>query len=226
MSLLNNIWANENFILKLIILIAVVVGVIALFVIYENLRPLILALFSMAMLFFGITTAIENIAYMQANNLTIGEVFDSTFALMNNAKETEPGVFNITGFGFKQVEGDIYQATFTEQAITSLDFQNEKYVLYINDYKCYVTNQSDNYLTSEFQYAFYDDNFNEIIIDKLTISIAINANETNIVIQTSGGQNAVELWKAFQVKNNFVMSFKTATAEDFNVGGLVDENMD
>lgn len=219
MSLLNSIWANENFILKLIILIAIVAGVIALCIFIEEMRPVILILFACAMVFFGITTTIENITYLQANNLTIGEVFDSTFGSMNNANETEPGVIKLTGFGFKQVEGETYRATYNEPAITSLDFKNEKYVLYINNYKCYITNQSENYLSSEFQYAFYDEDFNEILIDKLTISIALNENETNIVIQTSGGQNAVELWKAFQVKNNFVMCFKTATAEDFNING-------
>lgn len=213
--------------LKAIIVLLLVIGIIFIYFYIEEMRPIISIVFVILIIGAGVGATIQNVKYFTTNNVTIGEVLESTFASTNNIDETEPGVFELSGFGFKQIDENKYQSTFKKPAVTSLDFEKEKYVLYINDYKCYINQQGDNYLHSEFEYAFYNEDFDLILVDKLIINISLNANETTIIIQTMGGQSAVELWKSFQAKNNFVMSFKTATAEDFNfnVGGLDDANM-
>lgn len=228
-NLILNVWSNESFTLKLIVALIVIVGVVLLYIKYSDLRPLMHIGLILVVLFFGITTTIENVTYLSVNNMTIGEVFNSTFGSINYFEEEEPGEFKINNFGFKNVEGYIYQATFKQPAITSLDFENQEYVLYVNGNKCYLSDCGEDYLSAEFTYAFYDENLDLITIDTLTINIALNANESTIVIQTSGGLNATELWKAYQVKNNFVLKFEPAAAEDFNFidieGGLDNGNM-
>lgn len=226
-NMLLDIWSNTDLLVKLLITLAVVVLVVFLFIKFSGIRPIIYVVASVFILFFGITTTIENVKYLQLNNMTVGSVLDSTFKSMIYIDETEPGEFKLNNFGFKQVEGDTYKATFKQPAITSLNFENQQYVLYVNDCKCYITSQTSDYLISELTYAFYDSELELIMVDTLTIKISLSENESTIIIQTSGGLNAMELWKSYQSKNNFVMKFEPATAGDFNFieGGLNNGNM-
>lgn len=225
-NLLLDIWSNPELLTKLLIAIAIVVLVVFLFIKFSGIRPIIYIVGSIFIVFFGITTTIENVRYLELNNTTVGSVLDSTFKSVIYVDETEPGEFVLNNFGFKQTEGNLYETTFKQPGAT-LDFENNQYVLYINDCKCYLTNQGEDYMFSEFTYAFYDTDLELILVDTLTIKIGLTENETTIIIQTYGGLNATELWKSYQVKNNFVMKFTTATADDFNFieGGLENGNL-
>ena len=210
-NLMLSIWDNPDLLIKLLLSIAVVVIVVFLFIKFSGIRPIIYIVASVFILFFGITTTIENIRYLQLNNMTVGSVLDSTFKSMTYFEEQEPGEFKINNLGFKQINGDLWQTTINQPAITSLDFSNQEYVLYVNGNKCYLYGHGQDYLSAEFTYAFYDDDLELIMIDTLTINIALSTNESTLVIKTVGGLNAVELWKSYQVKNNFILKVNLQT---------------
>ena len=69
-------------------------------------------------------------------------------------------------------------------------------------------------MLSKFTYSFYDNSSELIMTDTLSINFAFNTNSTTIVLQTSGGEQAKELWKAFARKNGIKITFDNSTIDE------------
>ncbi|MGN1222407.1 MAG: hypothetical protein ACI4TT_04160, partial [Christensenellales bacterium] len=217
MSLLLGFFGDLTTTLGMIIAMLVVIGVIYLLIKIPQFRPLFLLVFSVVFLFCGFTALYHDVVYLTTNNVTIGDVINSYIQATQQTTTTtekDKPEWLIENLGFRLEEGNTYSSTLILEPFTNLDFNNNIYSLYINDEKCLLNNQGSNYLRSQFYYSFYDNENRTMLSDTLYINFAFHTNETKLVLKTNGGQSAVNLWRAFQAKNNFLLSIRTSDFEN------------
>ena len=204
--------------LKMIILVMVLVGVFYLCIEIPQLIPVIGGLLAMTIFVLGGLATIESIKYFNAHNITIGEVIDSAFKNDSTAEEVEGKTltWNMTNLGFKYVNDSTYVTTIEKPFNEAIDLKNNDYILYINDNACAVNNTGSDYVKAQYTYSFYDSHNNLILSDTLYINFGFYKNQTIIELTTNGGENAVNMWKAYQVKNGFMFELKGYAREDVN----------
>ena len=213
MSQLLGLFGDVVSTLKTIILIMVVIGVIFLCYYIKQFRPVVLVILGVVIFAGGIGATVQNVKYFSETNKTIGEVLNSTFHSISYVKQDE-NVFEIKSPGFKLDDNSNYVAEYDIAQTPGFDLQNQKYTLYVNDYRCYSSEQGRNYYIAKFNYTFYDNNSQEIIIDTLTIKFSFYTNSTTVVLMTSGGEQAKELWKVFERKNGIKITFDNSTIDE------------
>lgn len=213
MTQLLGLFGNIESTLKTIILIMVIIGVIFLCYYIKEFRPIVLIILGIFIFAGGIGATVQNIKYFSETNKTIGEVLNSTFHSISYLKQDE-NVFEIKSPGFKEVSENVYEVEYTIAQTPDFDLQNQKYTLYVNDYRCYSNEQGRDYMISKFNYTFYSNDSTEILTDTLIINFAFNTNSTTVVLRTNGGEQAKELWKAFERKNGIKITFDNSTIDE------------
>ncbi len=205
--------------LKTIIALMVVIGIIFLLIYIKEMRPVILVILGVVILAGGIGATVQNVKYFNASNKTIGEVLNSTLHTTHFVKQNE-NVFELNTLGFKQVDENTYITEYQIAQVTNLDLKNQKYTLKVNDYRCFsnVQDGQNNSMESKFTYTFYDNDKEEILTDTLSITFVFNEKSTTILLQTKGGEQAKELWKAFERKNGMNITFDNSTIDEIYLG--------
>ena len=218
-SMLLSLFSNIETLLKMIILIIVLVGILYLCVKIPQLVPVIGGLLAMTIFVLGGLATIESVRYFNAHNVTIGQVIDSAFNNKSSAEEVDGKTltWNLNNLGFQYVGESKYITTIEKPKNEIVDLENNDYVLYINDIACSVNKTGSDYVKSEYNYSFYDNQNQLILSDTLYINFAFYNNQTIIELSTNGGEAAVNLWKAYQVKNGFVFELKGHAKNEFNV---------
>ena len=207
--------------LKTIIVLMVVIGIVFILFYIKEMRPVILIILGVVVLAGGIGATVQNVKYFNASNKTIGEVINSTLHSTHIVKQDE-NTFELNVLGFKQSEYDenTYLTEYQMAQVANLDLKNQKYTLKLNDYRCFsnVQNDNDKYMQSKFTYTFLDNNNEEIMTDTLYITFAFYEKSTTILLQTQGGEQAKELWKAFERKNGIKITFDNSTIDEMYFG--------
>lgn len=122
--------------------------------------------------------------------------------------------FDFSNVALLQEDDDTYVAKIEEPLILELE-KDEKYGVYVNgslcDYLVHERNnlsQSTDYVQVVYDHAFYDKDMALLMRDKLKLSFAFYKNSSQIIVETSGGSDAVKLWNAYFTKNNFKVEIK------------------
>lgn len=122
--------------------------------------------------------------------------------------------FDFSNVALLQEDDDTYVAKIEEPLILELE-EDEKYGVFVNgalcDYLVHEKNnlsQSTDYVQVVYDHAFYDKDITLLMRDKLKLSFAFYKNSSQIIVETSGGSDAVKLWNAYFTKNNFKVEIK------------------
>lgn len=91
-----------------------------------------------------------------------------------------------------------------------------KYQVLVNDVPCGYADNNEDYIIAKYNYIFFDENFNSLLQDTLTINVAFYSNSTSFSVSTEGGAKAVKYWNYYFNKNSFVVKLvgKTSTIKD------------
>ena len=205
--------------LKAIIFIMIIIGLIFLCYYIKEFRPVIAVIICVLILAGGVGATVQNVKYFSATNKTIGEVLNSTFKSIQvvNRNENE---FELVSPGFKQSESDenTWVCEYQFAQVADLDLKTQKYTLLLNDYRMFKNIQTDKKISSKFVYTFYDNDNQPIMTDTLDIIFVFNEKNTQVRLQTQGGEQAKELWKAFEKKNGIKITFDNSNVDEIYFG--------
>lgn len=212
--LLAGIFGDTMSTMKVILAMCIVLGVIYLLVTIPALRPILATVFAVVFVFMGVSATYQNIVYLSTNSMTVGQVINSYMETKQDVETIEQNngkpIWNLKNFGFKNIDGNIYESTIILDPSTELDLANNTYALFVNNELCLQTEIGTDYVKSKYNYTFYDDIGNIILTDTLHINFAFNTNETKLVLRTTNGLSAANLWKSYQAKNNMLLELKTS----------------
>ena len=133
-------------------------------------------------------------------------------------EQREDIVFDFSSVMMTQIEDDKYRAEFITDDVIELAV-NEGYVVFVNDTPCELIEYGENlvsdeissdYVISEYYHAFYDENKEFVLKDKLTFRFAFYKNSTRLIVETTGGEEAVSLWNSYFQKNDFIVKIKAS----------------
>lgn len=211
--ILLSLFHNLETLLKTIIVVLLVIGMIWLCIRIPQLVPVVATFLAVSIVAIGIFCAYDSYKYLSARNMTIGEVLQSAFNNHSEIEQDENNLlkWNLKNIGFKYEGASTYSTTIEKPHNEVIDLENNRYELYINNQKCYLNETGNDYVKSEFKCSFYDTDDNLIIEDTLYINFGFYQKQTVIVLTTKGGEQAVQLWKSFQVKNGFVFELKATS---------------
>lgn len=226
MSLILGLFGSMDTTLYTIIAILLVIGVAYLLIKIPELRPIALLVFLVVFVFCGFSACYHNIRYLTSTNMTVGDVINSyikTTQTTTTVTENKPE-WLIENLGFRLVEDNTYTSTLILDPYNDLDFKNNTYSLFINNEQCLINETGNNYIRSQYPYTFFDNDNNVILTDTLYINFVFHTNETKLVLKTDNGQIAVNLWRSYQAKNNFLLAIKNSTNENvyFNTINKID----
>ena len=103
-----------------------------------------------------------------------------------------------------QENGDTYSARIISDSVLELVLEeNATYGVYVNGMPCNYVEISNDYVIAKYSYVFYDDNFNEVMSDTLTLKFSFYTNSTFLIVTTDGGAEAVKYWNYYFNKNIF-----------------------
>lgn len=127
---------------------------------------------------------------------------------MNQAEVTDL-TFNLKNVMMKNTDTpNEYEANFELNQTLPLE-DDEKYVCSINDLPCVISTYSHSYFVADYTYTFYNDDFENILTDTLTMKIFVWKYSTELIVTTSGGQQAVDCWNAYFNKFDFIFKIET-----------------
>ena len=221
-SMILGLFTSIETVLKMIILIIVLVGIISLCVRIPQLIPVIGGVLAIAIMVTGGLATIQCSTYFSTHNVTLGEVIKSSFNNSSTAEEVEGKSlsWNLTNIGFEYQGNTTYLTTIEKPFNEAIDLVNNNYVLYINNNACEVNETGTDYVKSQYVYSFYDRNNNLILRDTLYINFGFYSTQTIIEISTESGEIAVDMWKAYQVKNGFRFELKGQTKQEISATKL------
>lgn len=208
--ILLSLFSNIETLLKTIIVVLLVIGMIWLCIRIPQLVPVVATILAVSIVAIGMFCAYDSYKYLSARNMTIGEVLQSAFNNKAEIDQDENNLlkWNMKNIGFSYEGASTYSTTIDKPHNEVIDLENNNYELYINNQKCYLNETGNDFVKSEYKCSFYDQNNNLILEDSLYINFGFYQSQTVIVITTKGGEQAVELWKSYQVKNGFVFELK------------------
>ena len=103
-----------------------------------------------------------------------------------------------------QENGYTYSARITSDSVLELVLEeNATYGVYVNGMPCNYVEISNDYVIAKYSYAFYDDDFNKVMSDTLTLKFAFYTNSTSLSVTTDAGADAVKYWNYYFNKNIF-----------------------
>ena len=102
---------------------------------------------------------------------------------------------------------DEYMAQMTINETMSLE-NDKNYAVFVNNTPCGVYEVNDSYVLANYNYIFYGYDMQVILEDTLEFRFTFNKNNTDFVIRTKGGSEAVDLWNTYFARNNFTVEIK------------------
>ena len=211
--ILLSLFSNIETLLKTIIVVLLVIGMIWLCIRIPQLVPVVATILAVSIVAIGMFCAYDSYKYLSAKNMTIGEVLQSAFNNKAELDQDENNLlkWNMKNIGFSYEGASTYSTTIEKPHNEVIDLENNNYELYINNQKCYLNETGNDFVKSEYKCSFSDQDNNLILEDSLYINFGFYQNQTVIVITTKGGEQAVELWKSYQVKNGFIFELKATS---------------
>lgn len=85
---------------------------------------------------------------------------------------------------------------------------NTNYLIFVNGSPTNYIKGSVDFITCEYKYVFYDENFGEKFSDILTIKFSFFNNSTKVIVTTNGGSTAVDYWNSYFNNNLFEIEIK------------------
>lgn len=213
---------NLQVILSLSLVIAFVIGIVAILIYIPQMRPVITMVVCCAIIISGAYCAYLDFKYLNEKNLTIGQVIDSTFnkttiePTPEKDDQTKAMSWDLSTLGFAYVSGTKYQASVDLPYNSVVDFENNKYVILINGEECFKNTcggtKENPYIKSEYKYQFLDNENNIIFSDTLYINMSFYKTKSTLQIYTNNGEQAVSLWQAYKSKNGFNLSIENSNS--------------
>lgn len=198
--------------LALVVVILVGIGLVK----SSAFRKFCLGLLCFIIMLGGVISGVNLNKYYNTSGGIIGklsQVFNPNAVEIDNREEIE---FNFKSIMLEQIEGDKYRAEFVTDNFIELA-PNEAYAVFVNDAPCELIEYgedftsdsiSSDYVISEFYYAFYDEQLEFVLKDKLTFRFAFYKKSTKLIVETIGGRDAVALWNSYFQKNDFIVKIK------------------
>lgn len=124
-----------------------------------------------------------------------------------NSDKTKEITFDFRSVMLTQKDSNlpVYEAEFLMNKYIALD-ELKNYGVFVNGMPCDVVDYQEDYILADYYYLFEDEEFKPIMEDKLSFRFVFYDTQTRLIVQTSGGINAVKLWNAFFRYNNFQVS--------------------
>lgn len=139
-----------------------------------------------------------------------GGIFGYLSGLYSMGVEVEELEFSFSNMELTKTDEDLYSAILTTNNVMALT-DDTAYCVYVNDLPCQNVESSVDYITAEYTYAFYDEDFNVLCTDTLYFRFAFYTNSTYLAVRTYGGSETVKYWNYYFNKNIFVVSVKATT---------------
>lgn len=172
-----------------------------------------LATLSIVLLGTGIYSGFEINNYNKARGGIFGAI--KSGITHTNVVEVQDLRFDLKDIELTQKDGDnedLYEAKFLVNEVIKLGNYNS-YGIYVNDVPSEITEITTDYMMGRYEYNFYDENKQLILNDTLTFKFAFYKDSSMLLVQTSGGSNAVRLWNYYFNKNSFIVSLLENDAE-------------
>ena len=135
--------------------------------------------------------------------------------------------FSLNNIEMTETSEGVYSASVVDnKTISSLEV-GEKYTVFINGAPCSDVITASDYVSANYEYNFYDEDFKVLCHDTLHINFAFNKNGTYMSVSTKGGSEAVKYWNYYFQKQNFVVDIKVSEykpSEDIYISGEYNKN--
>ena len=164
----------------------------------------ILTLLLTASIFSGIYCANQINAYYSASGGIFGKLGEF---LGFEVEKTDDLTFEFKNIHLIQDSYGRYSATITlsgEENIVQLD-SSKSYEMLVNDLPTKTISESNDHISSCFNYSFYDAEGKFLINDDLFISFSFSSKQTDILIYTYGKDGSIRFWQSFFRKNDFIV---------------------
>lgn len=205
MSNLLGIFSSLKEFITLLIILIVAITIFTILFKFKNGKWFLLGLCGLALLVCGVFTAYANYEYFTIKGGTLGsfgDIFENKNKLMQNELKFDFENFVLIASGNNDNEFS---------ARLAIDAVNQKMTdktIFVNDIPTKTINRGDNYIFSEYNYTFYDENLKEKCSDTLTIKFVFNSKSSECILTTQGGIDKVAHWNYFLKKNNFIVEIK------------------
>lgn len=199
--------------LKTILFMFIVIAILIVIIKYPDIRKVAYLCLGVGIFFAGCYSAVFNIRYFTVEGHTYGEIIESLKKKPLDDVKIEVSDklrWNLTNFDFSETSDvNVYKCEFNFDGKNELiNLPMKKYVLYVNSEKVLVNENGNDYIKSEFNYSFFDNDNKLILSDILYFNFGFYAKSSKLIITTKGGSNAVKLWRAYQAKNGFMLELK------------------
>lgn len=199
--------------LKTILFMFIVIAILIVVIKYPDIRKVAYLCLGVGIFFAGCYSAVFNIRYFTVEGHTYGEIIESLKKKPLDDIKIEVSdklKWNITNFDFSETSDvNVFKCEFNFDGKNELiNLPMKKYALYVNSEKVLVNENGNDFIKSEFNYSFFDNDNKLILSDILYFNFGFYAKSSKLVITTKGGSNAVKLWRAYQAKNGFTLELK------------------
>lgn len=180
---------------------------------FPNARFLVIGL--CAVVFFGFSTyCISDLAfYYGAEGGIYGEL-EGLFQT-NIVDQSEEGLsFSLRNVELKQLDGGYYGATMRLDK-TPTFAENTSYYIFVNGVPASNAEVNTTYAKGAIKHNFYDKNKDIFLSDILDISFAFYKNYSTLQVTTYGGADAVNEWRAYFQREDFVITIEESTIGAF-----------
>ena len=143
-----------------------------------------------------------------------------------NKLETEDLSFSLKNIEMIETSEGVYSAKVVDNKIVSSLEAGEEYAVFVNGKPCSQIETTTDYVTANYEYTFYDEDFKVLCQDTLYINFAFYNNGTYLSVSTKGGAEAMKYWNYYFQKESFVVDIKVADYKLKNefVSGKYDKN--
>lgn len=185
-----------------LLLIIIIFALIILMMKFKNIRFLIITILFMLFIGFSIFAGFHVNNYYSSEGGIKGKLDEFTQPKI----EVQDLSFNLKNLSFKETSNEnTYEVKLSDSKVLNIESNN--YDVYINSIP--VTNYNDSeFVHCEYEYVFYNSDLKEILNDTLYISISFNKTNTEIVIITQGGSQAIKYWNDYFNKKEFIIELK------------------
>jgi uncharacterized repeat protein (TIGR02543 family) len=168
---------------------------------YKNGRIVLISILSLS---FIVITAYCGIQLNYYYNET-GGIYGKIVSIYN---PNQVVITNSVSYSFKNLvltqDGDLYSAKITSDEVLDLVLdENATYGVYVNGMPCNYVEITNDYVLAKYQYVFYDEEFNELMNDTLSLRFAFYTNSTYLSVSSNGGAEAIKYWNNYFNKNIF-----------------------
>lgn len=126
--------------------------------------------------------------------------------------------YTVKNIELKQVtdSSDVYSAKVIVNDVFEYD-SKQNYTITVNESPCFSVTPIDDGVIATYSYNFYNEKYEFLMNDDLTISIAFYDTYTYFIFTTEGGEEAVKNWNSYFNTHEFVINFEKSHYEkDYN----------